>query len=203
MQIYTADVGEYLSSLSYMLAEVRGLSFGKGDTPLPDWLRRLFRDLLAAFMCAPGRFQDGMRPTRSAYSKNVHDPREYRMPLVTVTIKHKDQWWSRPKSEWFSRIQDYMRPARIAERELCPRKGEAATAAADTGPEASAASRSHSASMLRRWEQARAAVCPLAPAHPSCVPRIRWGAATRAADPRLRRGRNPHPRANPSAMCAA
>lgn len=163
VQIYTADVGEYIASLHHMLAEVRGLSFGKGTTELPDWLRRLFRDLLAAFMCAPGRFKETMRPTRSAYSKNVHDPRAYRLPLVTVTIKHKDQWWSRPPAEWHQRIEDYMHPERIAHRELCPVRGTTAAAAPDVGAEATAASRSSSASMRRRWEQARAAVCPCAP----------------------------------------
>jgi hypothetical protein len=162
VQIYTADVGEYLASLHHMLAEVRGLSFGKGKTVLPDWLRRLFRDLLAAFMCAPGRFKEAMRPTRSAYSKDVHDPRANRLPLVTVTIKHKDQWWSRPPAEWHQRIEDYMHPERIAARELCPERGTTAAAAPDVGAEATAASRSAAASMRRRWEQTRAAVCPRA-----------------------------------------
>ena len=170
-QIYTADVDEYLNALAHMVRSVKHLTQGWGTrNVLPAWVRRIFRDLLAALMLAPSKFREGMRPTRSAYTKDVWDPRD-RTQKIAVTIMHKDQWWSRPPHEWARRVHDYIDPALILARELAQQSG--ATRAADGGTgedadgEAATAQRTHAASMRRRHDEARAAVRP--PLHP-CAP---------------------------------
>ena len=172
-QIYTADVDEYLNALAHMVRSVKHLTQGWGrQNLLPAWVRRIFRDLLAALMLAPTKFRQGMRPTRSAYTKDVWDPRD-RTQKLAVTIMHKDQWWSRPPHEWARRVHDYMDPALIPGRELGQQSGATRAAHDGTGEdangEAATAQRTHAASMRRRHDEARSAVRP--PVHPraSCA----------------------------------
>ena len=187
-QIYTADVNEYMSALYHVVDSVRPLALGWGKkASLPYFVQRAFRDVLAMVMCAPNKFRQGMRPTRSAHSTQVRDPADP-YQRIYVTIKHKDQWWSNPPAEWERRIGDYVDPERIAIRahraaQRSPPSGADTDAAEDTADgsaqeEEATARVSHAASMRQRWEDARTAVrqprrpgaaSALASAHLACV----------------------------------
>jgi len=173
-QIYTADVNEYLSALYHVVDSVRPLALGWAKkASLPYFAQRAFRDVQAMFMCAPNKFRQGMRPTRSAHSTQVRDPADP-YQRIYVTIKHKDQWWSNPPDEWERRIRDYVDPERIAIRahraaQRSPPSAADTDGAEDTADgsaqeEEATARVSHAASMRQRWEDARNAVRQ--PRHP-------------------------------------
>lgn len=161
-------------------------------------MRRILRDLLAACMCAPTYFSEGMRPTRSARTQNVRDPRDNRAPLLPITIRHSEQWWSARPPEFQDRTLDYMHPSRVARRMFLPsapvgaarESGASSASVVDTDWER----RTHANRMVERWARHRATVLPqnrvlrsLPPPHWCGTPSPALGSSTRSSvSPRSR-----------------
>ena len=149
-----------MHAAQHMLDAVRHLA-DRGRA-LKKWERLIFRDLLAAVMCAPTKKKHGMRPTRSARPQLVPNP-EDRTRDVTIELSHNQIWWSAPPAQWRERARDYLRPVLVARRIAWGDNFRAAEAAEDAAADAAnaAASRARSDLNRRRFERDRASVRPL------------------------------------------
>ena len=156
-QFYSADVSEYLYAVEHMLQCVQHLA--EGGRKLDKWERLIFRDVLAAVMCAPGQKKKTMRPTRSARPQLVRNPND-RTRDVTIELSYNNLWWSAPPAKWRKRSRDYLEPVRVARRIAWGDKFRAAEAAEDAAADATAAAASRARADLnrRRFERDRASV---------------------------------------------
>jgi hypothetical protein len=156
-QFYSTAVSEYLDAAQHMLEAVRPLA--ERGRALEKWEQLIFRDLLAAVMCAPSQKKKGMRPTRSFKAQLVRHP-EDRTRDVCVALSHNQLWWSAPFRLWRRRARNYLEPERVARHNLWGDSFRAAEAEEDAAADAAgaAASRSRSAARKRRFERERAMV---------------------------------------------
>lgn len=152
-------MSEYLYAVEHMLGCVQQLA--EGGRKLWKWERLIFRDVLAAVMCAPGQKKKTMRPTRSARPQLVPNPKD-RTRDVTIELGYNKLWWSGPPAEWHDRARDYLEPVRVARRIAWGDNFRAAEAAEDAAADAAAAAASRARSDLnrRRFERERASVRP-------------------------------------------
>jgi hypothetical protein len=144
-----------------MIVQVMPLSQGTNTNELKPWERRVFRDVLAAFMLVPNpRAKNGLAPSV---------PRVFwrglpRCPLSgvrrRVKLLHEHMWWSLPRAMWKFAASVYIKPRILLRRSQVTTRVEmvddsgAARGTDDTGHSGDDASSSDDAEQLRQQRRA-------------------------------------------------